>query len=279
MKKTVVSIAIGLVVAGIAAMPTSAVEYHVDEDIPNSIAQLDQEEEVVEVEVEEYEVVKGDSLWRIAEMYETTVQEIIDINGLRSYVIHPKQVLQIDREIEEQTYEVEKGDTLSEIAFAYDVEVEEILEWNELESDLILIGQELSIHSSQTEPREVVVASAQPEQSQETASQPEADEPAIKQTSSTTYTMTATAYTAECTGCSGITATGINLLEDRDKKVIAVDPSVIPLGTRVHVEGYGEAIAGDTGGAIKGNKIDIHVPTKEIAFNWGVRTVEVTILE
>jgi len=38
-------------------------------------------------------------------------------------------------------------------------------------------------------------------------------------------------------------------------KVIEVDPSFIPLGSKVYVEGYGEAIAGDTGGAIKGNKI------------------------
>ncbi|WP_096203260.1 G5 and 3D domain-containing protein [Bacillus sp. FJAT-45350] len=94
-----------------------------------------------------------------------------------------------------------------------------------------------------------------------------------------TITMTATAYTANCTGCSGITATGINLNNNRNKKVVAVDPSVIPLGTRVHVQGYGEAIAGDTGGAIRGNKIDIHVPTKAEANRWGRKQVKVTILD
>lgn len=93
-----------------------------------------------------------------------------------------------------------------------------------------------------------------------------------------TLTVTATAYTAGCSGCSGITATGINLNKNRNMKVIAVDPNVIPLGSRVYVEGYGEAIAGDTGGAIKGNKIDVHVPTKSDAFRWGNRTVKVTIL-
>ena len=45
-------------------------------------------------------------------------------------------------------------------------------------------------------------------------------------------------------------------------KLIAVDPSVIPLGSKVWVEGYGVAIAGDTGGAIKGNKIDVLMPDK-----------------
>ncbi|MFX6153002.1 3D domain-containing protein, partial [Acinetobacter baumannii] len=47
----------------------------------------------------------------------------------------------------------------------------------------------------------------------------------------------ATAYTAYCTGCSGTTATGINLRANPNAKVIAVDPRVIPLGTKVYVEG------------------------------------------
>ncbi|WP_100374370.1 G5 and 3D domain-containing protein [Bacillus sp. FJAT-45037] len=91
-------------------------------------------------------------------------------------------------------------------------------------------------------------------------------------------TVTATAYTASCNGCTGVTATGINLNNNRNMKVIAVDPSVIPLGSRVHVEGYGTAIAGDTGGAIKGNKIDVHVPTKDEARRWGRKSVKITIL-
>ncbi|WP_096154978.1 3D domain-containing protein [Bacillus sp. FJAT-45066] len=90
-------------------------------------------------------------------------------------------------------------------------------------------------------------------------------------------TMTATAYTATCEGCSGITSTGINLLENPDMKVVSVDPSVIPLGSKVYVEGYGEAIAGDTGGAIIGNKIDIFIPNLEGAINWGVKEVKVKV--
>lgn len=93
------------------------------------------------------------------------------------------------------------------------------------------------------------------------------------------YQMRATAYTADCNGCSGITSTGINLNADRNAKVIAVDPSVIPLGSKVWVEGYGYAVAGDTGGAIKGNRIDLHVPTKSEAYQYGVRNVKVIIVE
>lgn len=94
-----------------------------------------------------------------------------------------------------------------------------------------------------------------------------------------TFEMEATAYTAYCDGCSGVTATGIDLRNNPNKKVIAVDPSVIPLGTRVHVEGYGEAVAGDTGGAIQGNKVDLHFPTKEEAIQFGRQTVTVTIID
>ncbi|MDW0114696.1 ubiquitin-like domain-containing protein [Sporosarcina saromensis] len=93
------------------------------------------------------------------------------------------------------------------------------------------------------------------------------------------FYVTATAYTAYCNGCTGKTATGINLRENPNLKVIAVDPSVIPLGSKVWVEGYGYAIAGDTGGAIKGKRIDLHVPTKSAAYNFGRRQVKVKIID
>lgn len=93
-----------------------------------------------------------------------------------------------------------------------------------------------------------------------------------------TFYVTSTAYTAYCNGCSGRTATGINLRANPNKKVIAVDPRVIPLGSLVRVEGYGVAIAGDTGGAIRGNRIDVFKSSKKAALNWGRRTVKITIL-
>ncbi|QHA90043.1 G5 and 3D domain-containing protein [Bacillus sp. N1-1] len=91
--------------------------------------------------------------------------------------------------------------------------------------------------------------------------------------------VSTTAYTANCTGCSGITSTGFNLKSNPNAKVIAVDPSVIPLGSKVFVEGYGTAIAADTGGAIKGNKIDVFFSSKSQAYAWGNKTVQITILD
>jgi 3D (Asp-Asp-Asp) domain-containing protein/peptidoglycan hydrolase-like protein with peptidoglycan-binding domain len=94
-----------------------------------------------------------------------------------------------------------------------------------------------------------------------------------------TFYVKSTAYTANCPGCSGITATGINLNENPGAKVIAVDPSVIPLGSKVWVEGYGSAIAADTGGAINGRRIDVFVPSRSKALSWGTKTVKVQVFE
>ena len=92
------------------------------------------------------------------------------------------------------------------------------------------------------------------------------------------FYVTATAYTPYCNGCSGYSATGIDLRSDENLKLIAVDPSIIPLGSKVWVEGYGYAIAGDTGGSIKGNKIDVLVQTKQQAYSWGRKKVRIKVL-
>ncbi|HWP96750.1 MAG TPA: 3D domain-containing protein [Syntrophomonadaceae bacterium] len=60
--------------------------------------------------------------------------------------------------------------------------------------------------------------------------------------------------------------------------IIATDPDVIPMGTRLYVEGYGEAIAADQGNAIQGNRIDLFFDSHGEAMNWGMRTVNVTLM-
>ncbi len=93
------------------------------------------------------------------------------------------------------------------------------------------------------------------------------------------FYVSSTAYTASCNGCSGKTATGIDLHANPGAKIIAVDPSVIPLGTKVYVEGYGYAVAADTGTRIKGNKIDVFFASQIDAYRWGQRTVKIKILQ
>ena len=92
--------------------------------------------------------------------------------------------------------------------------------------------------------------------------------PAAPATGETTMTVTATAYTLQ-----GHTATGAPV----GYGVVAVDPSVIPLGTRMTIPGYGEGVAADTGGAIQGAVIDLWFPTAADAANWGRQTVTITL--
>lgn len=93
-----------------------------------------------------------------------------------------------------------------------------------------------------------------------------------------TLRMQATSYhPTKCLGCdgSGLTATG-HLAR---RGVVAVDPRVIPLGTRLYIEGYGYATALDVGSAIKGHRIDLCFETVEEVYRFGRRPVTVHVLK
>ncbi|MCM3359496.1 MAG: 3D domain-containing protein [Psychrobacillus sp.] len=158
------------------------------------------------------------------------------------------------------THSVKKGETLYTISKTYKVSVNNLKTWNKLTTDKIKTNQKLAV--------------AAPAKKEKSKTPSRSNDKVTKE-----ITVSASAFTANCNGCSGITSSGINLKKNPDVKVIAVDPSIIPIGTKVHVEGYGYAIAGDTGGAIKGNKIDVFFPTKNEAYKWGRKNVTVKILE
>jgi len=63
------------------------------------------------------------------------------------------------------------------------------------------------------------------------------------------------------------------------KGVVAVDPRIIPMGTKLWVEGYGQAVAEDQGSAIKGNRIDLAFDTRQEAVNYGIKPVKVYVLD
>ncbi|MGY3766718.1 3D domain-containing protein [Vagococcus vulneris] len=118
--------------------------------------------------------------------------------------------------------------------------------------------------------------------SQSDNSQPAAEQPIVSVPSSgtssgggRTLSMQSTAYSYSEAGLTPFTATGLDLR--KNPNAIAVDPSIIPLNSIVEVSGYGLAIAADTGGAIKGNIIDVHFPTVDQCYAWGRRQVTVTI--
>ncbi|WP_253199103.1 3D domain-containing protein [Clostridium gasigenes] len=89
-----------------------------------------------------------------------------------------------------------------------------------------------------------------------------------------TYAMSATAYTG-----GTITASGLKPIRDPNGiSTISVDPSVIPLGSKVLIPGYGYAIASDTGGAIKGNIIDLYLNSHEECVSWGRQNVTLHLI-
>lgn len=246
---------------------------------------------------ENVKVQDGDTLWGLSAKYEVSINDIKSWNNLTSDMIHPNDLLKVSRE---ETYTIKNGDTLSHIAAMFGVTVQDIKEWNELSSDLIQPDDKLSILTNQSSNTTDSQPAAQPakqaavqEDAEPQEAQPEQPvkeeapvqaEPVQEENSTESDTanelsVRATGYTASCEGCSGITSTGVDLNANPDAMVIAVDPTVIPLGSKVYVEGYGYATAADTGGAIKGNKIDLFFADEEDAINWGVKQVNVKVIK
>ena len=88
-------------------------------------------------------------------------------------------------------------------------------------------------------------------------------------------TMKASAYTAYDEGNGSRTYRGSPV----HKGIAAVDPTVIPLGTRLYIPGYGYAIADDIGGAIKGNRIDLAFESRRQALDFGIQRVTVYVID
>ncbi|MCU7739067.1 LysM peptidoglycan-binding domain-containing protein [Priestia megaterium] len=254
-----------------------------------------------------YTVQSGDTLYRIAKNNGTSVQQLKEWNNLSSHLIYVNQVLKISgtgtvssspsAPVQEKTnetpaspapsnsksYKVQPGDTMWSVAQRHGISISQLKQWNNLSSNTIYINQVLQVGgqaAAQAKPSTPSPAApSTPSTSAPSTSTP-APAPAQESKSvSKEITVEATAYTAYCAGCSGITATGIDLRSNPNRKVIAVDPRVIPLGSRVYVEGYGEAIAGDTGGAIKGTRVDLFMASQSSALNWGRKTVKLQILD
>jgi uncharacterized protein YabE (DUF348 family) len=136
------------------------------------------------------------------------------------------------------------------------------------------VGRELVSDVIDPEPADTVIYYS--ERTQAPPPRPTADAPVA----GTTLSVYAVAYNAASAGRSpddpnyGITATGVRVTWG----VIAVDPTVIPLGTRMYIPGYGYGVAADTGGGVKGYLIDLGYPDG-VPIDWLSRWVEITILE
>ncbi len=132
------------------------------------------------------------------------------------------------------------------------------------------IMNDISIYNKKVEDQKVNEAETKAEANAKTETKTQEASTSYK----ATYTMEATAYTGDTTTATGVTP----VRNPNGLSTIAVDPSIIPLGSKVYIPGYGEAIAADTGGAIKGHKIDLFLNSENECINWGRQNVTLYIL-
>lgn len=211
-----------------------------------------------------------------------------------------RSVEEIKQDIQEdengRNYMVTWGDTLSAIAAATEISLDTLVEVNNISNaDMIIVGNKISLSSDKSivtvgegeETRSYDVSHEEEIVEVETpvvetvVETPVVEEVAVEETAPATsegYTITveATAYSTNQPSLSDYTYTGINLRQTPN--VIAVDPSVIPLGSTVVIPGYGTFIAGDTGSAIVGNRIDVHITDLNAAWAFGRQTMTITVL-
>ncbi|MED3938255.1 3D domain-containing protein [Priestia megaterium] len=276
-------------------------------NLTSNIIYPNQELNVATIKEMTHKVQQGNTLWSISQQYGVTVDQIKEWNGLKSDLIYPGEQLKIQSpngqaqqsspsvaqaapeaqqaqapaeqtQEEQQQAQVEQAQKEQQQAQAEQAQKEQQQAQAEQAQEE---QQQAQAEQTQKEQQQAQAEQAQKEQQQAQAEQAQKEQqPAesSQQASGKSMTVEATAYTANCAGCSGTTATGVDLKANPNQKVIAVDPSVIPLGSKVYVEGYGEAVAADTGGAIKGNRIDVFVPAEGDAQQFGRKSVKITVM-
>ncbi|MED3079706.1 cell wall-binding protein EntB [Bacillus wiedmannii] len=235
-------------------------------------------------EVKVQEVVKPKEEAKIQEVVkpkeEVKVQEVVKPKEEAKVqeVVKPKEEVKVQEVVkpkeEEKAQEIAKAkeeEKAQEIAKAKEEEkAQEIAKAKEEAK-----AQEIARAKEEAKAREIAKAKEEAKAREESKNNTQAAKREL--------TVVATAYTADPSengtyGGRVLTAMGHDLTANPNMRIIAVDPKVIPLGSKVWVEGYGEAIAGDTGSAIKGNRIDVLMGSKSKAMNWGRQTVKVKIL-
>jgi 3D (Asp-Asp-Asp) domain-containing protein len=221
-----------------------------------------------------YTVKSGDCLYTIAQKYEETLNNLRRNNNIWNNLIFPEQILKVSvttsstvqqkaqkKGISFKNYTIKKGDYLSLIAKKYGMSLSNLRKANNKWNDTIFPGQVLNVSIVTGPVIQQTIHLRNKKASSTIASY------------KTKYTMNATAYTG-----GSLTAMGLKPVRNLSGiSTIAVDPSVIPLGTKVYIPGYGNAICSDTGSSIKGNIIDLYMNSEVESLNWVRRTVTLYI--
>ena len=231
--------------AGFSATTASADEV---EWTARTVEQVKQDVKTDDKGVQEYTIKWGDTLSVISEATGASLDTLVQVNEIQdANLIYPGTVLRFSADQKEVT--VDNGTEQHSYRVQDNNEVQEV------------------------ETTEATTQAAQATEATETT------QAAAASSSQGGYYLTveATAYSYNEAGLSNYTADGTNLVSEPN--VIAVDPSVIPLGSYVEIPGYGIFRAADTGGAIQGNKIDVHLVNLNDVYNFGRRTITIRVLQ
>ncbi|RLK63350.1 LysM peptidoglycan-binding domain-containing protein [Atopobacter sp. AH10] len=240
-----------------------------------------------------YTIVWGDTLSQIAEAMGVDVDHLAQINSIQNKdIIHPATVLTYNKEAHTVTVEEKDGDKATynlpdptqgqtEVKQSKLAPKSEEQSAKTSEADQVAPqGQEPATEAPATEKQEAKSdnknSEAKEEVKETVSPQTNATAEEKSKPQGRVITVEATAYSRHQAGLSNMTASGVDL--SKNPRVIAVDPQLIPLGSRVYIEGYGEFLAADTGGAIKGNRIDIHMESIADCQAFGRRTLQITVL-
>lgn len=237
--------------AGFSATTASADEV---EWTARTVEQVKQDVKTDDKGVQEYTIKWGDTLSVISEATGASLDTLVQVNEIQdANLIYPGTVLRFSADQKEVT--VDNGTEQHSYRVQDNNEVQEV------------------------ETTEATTQAAETTQGSQATEATETTQAAAASSSQGGYYLTveATAYSYNEAGLSNYTADGTNLVSEPN--VIAVDPSVIPLGSYVEIPGYGIFRAADTGGAIQGNKIDVHLVNLNDVYNFGRRTITIRVLQ
>lgn len=247
--------------AGFSATTASANEV---EWTARTVEQVKQDVKTDDKGVQEYTIKWGDTLSVISEATGASLDTLVQVNEIQdANLIYPGTVLRFSADQKEVT--VDNGTEQHSYRVQNNNEVKEV-ETTEATTQAAETTQ--AAQATETETTQAAQATPATETTQAAASSSQGGY---------YLTVEATAYSYNEAGLSNYTADGTNLIND--PQVIAVDPSVIPLGSYVEIPGYGIFRAADTGGAIYGNRIDVHLVNLNDVYNFGRRTITIRVLQ
>lgn len=255
-KKQLMMVTASLALFGYAGFTANSASANEVEWTARTVEQVKQDVKKDDKGVQEYTIKWGDTLSVISEATGASLDSLVQVNEIQNAnLIYPGTVLRFSPDQKEVT--VNNGSQ------EHSYRVQDNKEVKEVEK-----SEATTSASNET---------AQATQATETTQAAQTTQASSSSQNGYYLTVEATAYSYNEAGLSNYTADGTNLVNEPN--VIAVDPSVIPLGSYVEIPGYGVFRAADTGGAIYGNRIDVHLVNLNDVYNFGRRTITIRVLQ